>query len=184
MSTQETVPNVEPITGVRDLRSALDWYNDGGSRGPDGIPIQITGVWDVICGKPHKRGDETLESLEAILVKLNENYGNFSNDSKLTRDDAGRVNGLLRGLQSVESEYRYYREDRQRSSKYDVRVQCWVGLYHVTEKTTIMTYLHKSPGMGIAMYTDTGVVAPRKEVDDKLRDDVFYDKYEYTLVSE
>lgn len=184
MSTNATpLTEVEPITGVRDLRSALEWYDDGGSRGSDGIPIQITGVWDVICGKPHRHGDDKIQSFDRLLNQFTANPEKWD-ESDLSHDDVARVVGLLRGLQSVESEYRYYREDRERSSKFDVRTQCWVGLYHVTEKTTIMTYLHKSPGMGMSVYSNTGVVAPRKDIDDKLRDDVFYNEYDYTLVSE
>ncbi|WP_158294371.1 hypothetical protein, partial [Halorubrum sp. SP9] len=64
---------VEPITGVRDLRSALEWYDDGGSRGPDGIPIQITGVWDVICGKPYPHNDAEIGGFGDLIDQLTEN---------------------------------------------------------------------------------------------------------------
>jgi len=183
MSTHEpeTVESVEPITGVRDLRSALQWYDDGGSRSSDGIPIQIVGVWNVICGQPHRTNGVThAENITEMVTQLRENYGGFSDSDNLSESDIRRVVGLLTGLSEHPSEYRVYGEPRNSENKYDMPTRCYVGLYHVTEKTTIMCYQHTSSEVGMTTYTVTGISTPRKDIEDKLYDDVFYtSQYEY-----
>jgi hypothetical protein len=185
MSKAETT-TTEPISGVRDLRSTLEWYRDGKSRGPEGIPIQIAGVWSAIVGRTYRANNEVkADDIDDVLENLWENRAAFpENDDSLTIEDIDRVISLLEGLKAVESDYRYYREDRERESKYDVRTQCWVGLYHVTDKTTIVTHLHKSPGMGHTMHNATGLGSPRRDVDEYLQDEVFYSKYDMTQIED
>lgn len=173
---------ITPITGVRDLRSALEWYRIGKGRGADGISIQIAGVWDVICGNTHRISDEeNCKTLDDVQDRLLDNRSKFQEtDNDLTTDDVDRVIALLEGLSDTEREHRLYGEDRERSGRFDMRARCWVGLYHVTDATTIMVYQHRSPGIGMTAYTNQGVEAPRMDIEEKLRNDVFYSKYNYT----
>jgi len=173
---------IEAITGVRDLRDALEWYRSSHSRSSEGLPLPISGVWDVICGQADNSNISTdriatVEEMEAQILTHREEF--VSNNDQYTPEQIDRVIALLRGLDEVDSEYRVYGEDRERTCSIDVRARCYVGLYHVTEKTTIMTYLHQTPGMGAIAYSIRGVESPRMDVEDKLRSDVFYSKYEY-----
>lgn len=180
------VEDIETLTGVRDLRDALEWYRNAHSRSDEGPPMSISGVWEVICGKPHgsiiadKDRIETIEEMESQLLSHREGF--VSNNDAFTPKHVDRIIGLLRGLDDVDREYRVYGEDRDPTCSIDVRTRCYVGLYHVTDRTTIVTYLHKSQGMGASVYSVRGVEAPRMDVEEKLRSDVFYSKYEYELL--
>lgn len=182
--TLPPVDEIKAVTGVRDFRDALEWYENAHySRNPDGPPMAISGVWEVICGKPHgaiTADEDRIESVDGMALQLIGNREEFvANNTDFDAEQIDRIIALLRGLGEVDSEYRVYGEDRERTCSIDVRTRCYVGLYHVTEKTTIMTYLHKSPGMGMTVYSNRGVEAPRMDVEEKLRSDVFYSKYEY-----
>jgi len=175
-----TTESINPITGVRDLRSALEWYDSGYSRSNEGISTQIGGVWQVICGKSYRTNKEPKhETIEEMYDHLLENRSTFVGD-KLSKEDVVRVLALFRGLSEVDNEYRVYGEDRERDGRFDYRTRCFVGLYHVTAKTTLVTYLHKSQGMGTTIYSTTGVTSPRRDVEVYLRDEVFYSDYDYT----
>lgn len=172
---------IKPPSGVQDLRSELEWYNDGRGRSSDGIPLQIAGVWDVICGNPYRtNGTNKAETITDMRKRLLENREKFADNDETGIKDVDRVINLLKALDNTDHEHRYYREDRERESRYDVRAQCWVGLYHVTEKTTIVCHKHTSPGMGMTSYTVSGVATPRRDIEEYLDDEVFYGKYDYT----
>jgi hypothetical protein len=181
--------SIATITGVRDLRSALEWYRRGHGRAgsDDAMPIAISGVWKLICGRADGSvlDDNQIETLDEKITPLVDNREQFvANHDEITPDDIDRVIGLLRGLQEVDREYRVYGEDREKTCSIDIRTRCFVGLYHVTDATTLVTYSHISQGYGAVAYTNRGVEAPRKDIEAKLRDDVFYDKYDYVRLDE
>lgn len=177
--------DIPPVTGVRDLRDSLEWYRSAHTHTPEGPPLPISGVWEVICGRSHKSitADngriETLSEMVEILVENREQF--VENNQEFSPEHIDRIIGLLRGLNAVDHEYRIYGEDREPTSQFDYPVRCFVGLYHVTDRTTILTYQHKSPGMAHTVNTLNGIEAPRMEIEEKLWSDIFdSDKYEYT----
>lgn len=186
--TPEIAPteHMTPTSGVRALRDDLEWYRDAHGRGSNGPEMAISGVWEVICGKPHKGitpGNEKTAELSEMEAQLAENREQFVvNNDDFDIETVDRVIGLLRGLQDVERETRFYRENREREGRFDIRATCFVGLYHVTAKTTIITYRQTTPGMGFTTYTLRGIESPRKDVDEKIEDDILYDDYDYARV--
>jgi hypothetical protein len=177
------VEEIETVTGVRDLRAALEWYRNAHGHTDDGLHTPVSGVWNLICGKPAKgiTGGDDKTSLGAMESNLVENREKFvrKDNNKFTPDEIDRVIGLLRGLQEIDTECRVYGEDREATTAFDVVAKCYVGLYHVTERTTIVTYLHIAPGMGPMACSGRGIEAPRMDVEEKLRDEVFTNKYDY-----
>jgi hypothetical protein len=177
------VSDIEALTGVGDLRNGLEWYRNAHSHGSDGPPLPISGVWEVICGKPHQSitpGREQIETVGEMESQLAANREAFvENNEEFTPEHIDRIIALLRGLDAVESEYRVYGEDREPTSQLDLPVRCFVGIYHVTDRTTLLTYQHQSPGMGHTVATLNGVETPRMDIEDKLRSDVFNSKYDY-----
>jgi|APHM01.1.fsa_nt_gi hypothetical protein len=177
--------HMTPTSGVRALRDDLEWYRDAHGRGASGPEMAISGVWAVICGKPHKGitpGNEKTAELDAMEAQIAENREQFVANNDFDIETVDRVIGLLRGLQEVDHETRFYREDREREGRFDIRASCFVGLYHVTDKTTIITFRQTTPGMGFTAYTNRGVESPRKDVDEKIEGDILYDKYDYAKV--
>jgi hypothetical protein len=177
------VEEIETVSGVRNLRDALEWYRNAHGRTDDGPQLPISGVWKVICGKPAKGitvgNDKTpdIGEMESNLVENREKF--VRNNDKFSPDEIDRVISLLRGLQEVDREYRVYGEDREATNAFDVVTKCYVGLYHITDRTTIVTYLHITPGMGPMAHSGRGIEAPRMDVEEKLRDEVFLNKYDY-----
>jgi hypothetical protein len=188
----EAIPpaeEIETVSGVRDLRAALEWYRNAHGRTDDGLHTPVSGVWNLICGKPAKgitgSNDKTpgIGEMESNLVDNREKFVRKDNN-RFTPGEIDRVIGLLRGLQEVDTEYRVYGDNREATSAFDVVTKCYVGLYHVTDRTTIMTYLHITPGMGPMACSGRGIEAPRMDVEEKLRDEVFTNKYNYQRLDE
>ena len=113
------VEDIETLTGVRDLRDALEWYRTAHNRGDEGPPMPISGVWEIICGKSYgsitadEDRIETIEEMESQLLTHREDF--VANNDAFAPEHVDRTIGLLRGLDEVDREYRVYGEDRERT---------------------------------------------------------------------
>jgi len=168
------------LTGVRDTRQALEWYLNGGTNRRQGIPIKISGVEELMVGREANHVDA--ERLAEMADQIEESFSPDP-DTKLSESDVSRVVALLRRLDEIDRETRVYGEDREPNGALDARARCYVALYPVTEATTLVVYEHRTPGVpGPIVRSQTDVMVPRKSVEDKLREDVFYNSYTYTFI--